>query len=164
LHDSPSGKEVSRVKLQRLKLSELVAQDPELMRSELVVHLPPAAVATVLDAAQLRRFEAGTLIFREGSPGSTLFFILKGEVQLSCENAEVVACARGDVFGEVEVLRPGPRSLTAHALSDLDVAELPRQALTLLGEAAKPLGLRLLSIAQARLGARSELDAFLKRW
>lgn len=164
LQDGPSGKEVSRVKLQRLKLSELVAGDEALRSSELVAHLPPAAVAAVLDAAQLRRFEPGTAVFREGTPGSSLFFILRGEVQLSFENAQVTTCGRGEVFGEAELLKPGPRAWSAHAASEVEVAELPRESITSLGDAAKPLGQRLWTIAQARYGARSELDAFLKRW
>lgn len=164
MQDGPTGKEVSRVKLQRLRLSELVAADEVLGASELATLLPADALAAVLDGATLRRFEQGTVVFREGDPGSTLFFILRGEAQLSCESAQVALCLRGEVFGEAEVIRPAPRCLSAHAAAELEVAEIQREAFTALGAAARPLGLRLWEIAQARQGARSELDAFLKRW
>lgn len=164
MQQDPPSKHISRIKLQRLRLSELVAQDEPLLHSDLVALLPPDAAASVLDRAHLRRFEAGTVVFREGDAGSTLFFVLRGEVQLSCESAQVVTCVRGEVFGEAELLRPGPRSFTAHATVELEVAEIEREWLTALGATGRPLALRLEAIRKERQSARSELDDFLKRW
>jgi CRP-like cAMP-binding protein len=150
--------------LQRLQLSELVAQSDLLRGSDLVRLLPPEAAKAVLDRAHLRRFELGAVVFREGDAGTSLFFVLRGEAQLSVNGVQVAVSRPGETFGEPELLRPAPRSLTAHAQRELEVAEIEREWLTSLGPAVRPLGMRLSEVAHARSAVRDELDEFLKRW
>lgn len=162
--EGTSSTRISRVNLQRLRLSQFVSRTERLQRSDFVSLLPTAAAEAVLDRAHLRRFGEGAVVFRQGDAGTSLFFVLRGEVQLSTDGVQIATCHPGDVFGEPELLRPAPRSLTAHAVGDLEVAEVERGWLIELGEAVKPLGTRLAAIAEERHKARDELDAFLKRW
>lgn len=65
-------------------------------------------------------FEAGDTILTEGEAGDTAFLIVSGKVEIiigSGARAKSVATLRGgDVFGEMSLLEPGPRSATVKAL------------------------------------------------
>lgn len=65
-------------------------------------------------------FEAGATILTEGEAGDTAFLIVSGKVEVvvgSGAKAKTVATLRGgDVFGEMSLLEPGPRSATVKAL------------------------------------------------
>ncbi|RYE10694.1 MAG: cyclic nucleotide-binding domain-containing protein [Hyphomicrobiales bacterium] len=65
-------------------------------------------------------FEAGDTILTEGEDGDTAFLIVSGKVEVvvgSGAKSKTVATLRGgDVFGEMSLLEPGPRSATVKAL------------------------------------------------
>ncbi len=65
-------------------------------------------------------FEAGHVILTEGEAGDTAFLIVSGKVEVTIgtgTKAKTVATLRsGDVFGEMSLLEPGPRSATVKAL------------------------------------------------
>lgn len=82
-------------------------------------------------ARRLSRHAArrGEVVFAEGEAGHTLHLILTGKVKISRaapdgrENVLAVL-GPGEVFGELSLFDPGPRTATATALSDLDYASL----------------------------------------
>ena len=66
-------------------------------------------------------FEAGDIILTEGEAGDTAFLVVSGRVEVivgSGAKAKTVATlGTGDVFGEMSLLEPGPRSATVKALT-----------------------------------------------
>lgn len=79
-------------------------------------------------------FTRGHVFFTQGEPGQQLYFLLAGKVKL-CRRApdgrESLFGVLGpsDIFGELSVFDPGPRSCTAIAIGDVCVAPLDRDAL-----------------------------------
>ena len=73
---------------------------------------------------QTVKFSAGDTILTEGEDGNTAFLILKGSVEVSVgEGAKVKTVGTlesGEVFGEMSLIEPGPRSATVKALTDTE--------------------------------------------
>ena len=69
-------------------------------------------------------FKAGETIIREGDEGDTAFFIVSGTVNVSVgrgDRAQTVGkLETGEVFGEMSLIDPGPRSATVTAVCDTE--------------------------------------------
>jgi len=69
-------------------------------------------------------FRAGDTILSEGEAGSTAFLIKTGSVEVSVgagAQAKIVGTlGAGNVFGEMSLIDPGPRSATVKAVSDTE--------------------------------------------
>ena len=70
---------------------------------------------------QTVKFKAGETIISEGEAGDTAFLIVSGSVEVSvgqgAEVKSVATLAAGDVFGEMSLIDPGPRSATVKAVT-----------------------------------------------
>jgi alkyl hydroperoxide reductase subunit AhpC/uncharacterized protein (DUF924 family)/CRP-like cAMP-binding protein len=68
-------------------------------------------------------FEAGKTILAEGEFGDTAFLIVSGSVDVSVgsgpKQKHLATLRAGDVFGEMSLIEPGPRSATVRAVTDV---------------------------------------------
>jgi len=73
---------------------------------------------------QTARFKAGDTIISEGAEGNTAFLIVSGSVEVSVHQgsaAKILATLNaGEVFGEMSLIEPGPRSATVRATTDTE--------------------------------------------
>jgi CRP/FNR family cyclic AMP-dependent transcriptional regulator len=98
----------------------------------------------------------GDVLFREGEPGDRLYVIAQGKIKLGRRSSDgrenlLSILGPGEMFGELSLFDPGPRTATASSVSDAVVYELrhqalvqwinahPRVATTLLGALARRL-------------------------
>jgi CRP-like cAMP-binding protein len=67
-------------------------------------------------------FKAGEVIIREGDEGDAAYFIVSGEVEvlIGSRGGRVGALGAGEVFGEMCLIEPGPRSATVRALTNTE--------------------------------------------
>jgi CRP-like cAMP-binding protein len=69
-------------------------------------------------------FKAGETIIAEGDEGDTAFFIVTGSVEVLIgrgDNARTIGALNpGEVFGEMCLIEPGPRSATVRAANDVE--------------------------------------------
>jgi serine/threonine-protein kinase len=69
-------------------------------------------------------FNAGDTIISEGEEGATAFFIVSGSVEVFVGPTDrmrsVGALGAGEVFGEMCLIEPGPRSATVRATTDVE--------------------------------------------
>jgi CRP/FNR family cyclic AMP-dependent transcriptional regulator len=85
-----------------------------------------AAVAASLDYSDHGR---GETVFREGELGDTLFIVLAGKVKIgrrALDGRENMLSVMGpsDMFGELSLFDPGPRTATATVVTDACLASL----------------------------------------
>lgn len=75
-------------------------------------------------------FEAGDIVFREGSQSDIVFRVVSGEVEIFKElRGRDIALGRvgpGEYFGEMGVIEGRPRSATVKAATDLEVETIQR--------------------------------------
>ena len=74
------------------------------------------------ESMQSVTFKAGDVIIREGDEGDAAYFIVSGEVEVFVGSGarRVGALGAGEVFGEMCLIEPGPRSATVRALTDTE--------------------------------------------
>jgi CRP/FNR family cyclic AMP-dependent transcriptional regulator len=69
-------------------------------------------------------FKAGDTILAEGDDGDTAYFIVSGSVEVTIgqgAKAKTIGILQmGEVFGEMSLIEPGPRSATVKALTDTE--------------------------------------------
>jgi CRP/FNR family transcriptional regulator, cyclic AMP receptor protein len=69
-------------------------------------------------------FKAGDTIISAGDEGNTAFFIVAGSVDViigqGADARSVDTLNEGEVFGEMSLIEPGPRSATVKALTDVE--------------------------------------------
>ena len=96
--------------------------DEPVTRAGIFRRLQPKVAAAVSQLLQPADYRPGQLIFAEGEPGNRLYIIASGKVKVACrahdgrENVQAVL-GPSDMFGELAVIDPGPRSSSATAVT-----------------------------------------------
>ncbi len=115
------------------------------------------ADATVL-AEQLELFEMGprTTIFSQGEPGDRLFIIVSGKVKITQHTPDrrqalLAVLGPSDVFGELSLLDPGPRTSTATTVTPALTASIDHHALSIWLSRSPRIAERLLQVLAARV-------------
>lgn len=133
----------------------------DLAKSEILRALPDDALTDLATRAVSREFEAGAVIVQEGDQGESLHVLLSGVARAvhpsddSSPGMVLRTMRPGEVFGELAVLDPAPRSASVLAVSEcqtLEVyaADLKRTFDTYPGAATRMLGAMARSLTYAR--------------
>lgn len=108
--------------------------DEVVARAGIFQGVTPHAVATLTRQLEPVSFARGEVVFTEGEPGDTLFIITSGKVKIGRRTADgreslVTLMGPSDMFGELAIFDPGPRTSTVTALTDLEAVTMDRNAL-----------------------------------
>jgi len=122
--------------------------------------LPPDIVQLKTEpgmAVRREHFEAGQTIFREGDRGDWLYVVVQGEVEVSKHvdgrgDVPLRRLGPGECFGEIAVVREGPRTATVRSVSSVDVVAVDRAAFGTLFSTLPPLRGFVESLIRDRLG------------
>ena len=81
------------------------------------------------------RMERGDILFREGDRGDSLYVIAEGKIKLGRTSADgrenlVAILGPGEMFGELSLFDPGPRTMTATAVAESEVLGLGNDSLS----------------------------------
>ena len=116
--------------------------------SPLFSNLDETERAQILIIGQVKAYEEGQVIFREGEPGDGLFILISGSVRISKRSAtgeEALAILEpGAFFGEMALIDFLPRAADAIANATTDVFFIPLPALRALLEDYPPLAMKVL--------------------
>jgi CRP-like cAMP-binding protein/Fe-S-cluster-containing hydrogenase component 2 len=120
----PSGWDLPRI-LQRLR-EQPMFQDTEQVPDNYLLHC--LATSKLITLAQ------GQEILREGEFGRDIYLILKGQVELSLNNADgqsmpISILQRGEYMGEQSMLTGQPRSFTARTQKPSLLLQVPEQVM-----------------------------------
>jgi CRP-like cAMP-binding protein len=91
---------------------------------ELFSALPGEDLAQIALVTEELHREAGQVIIREGETGTSLYLLVDGRVEVVKGERPVAELSEREVFGEMALLDPGPRSATVRALTDVTLLGL----------------------------------------
>ena len=105
-----------------------------LARAAIFQGVDPEAVAALSSQLQEVSFRRGHKVFTEGELGDRLYIITAGTVKVGCtapDGRESLLTLMGpaDMFGELAIFDPGPRTSTVTTLSPLQAVTMDRDAL-----------------------------------
>ncbi|WP_031466506.1 Crp/Fnr family transcriptional regulator [Sciscionella sediminilitoris] len=108
--------------------------DEALARAGIFQGVEPAAVEALVQTLESVEFPRGHVIFAEGEPGDRLFIIQSGKVKIgrkSPDGRENLLSIMGpsDMFGELSIFDPGPRTSTVTAVTDVRAYSMGRPEL-----------------------------------
>ncbi|WP_020497223.1 Crp/Fnr family transcriptional regulator [Sciscionella marina] len=108
--------------------------DEALSRAGIFQGVEPAAVEALVQTLESVEFPRGHVIFAEGEPGDRLFIIQSGKVKIgrkSPDGRENLLSIMGpsDMFGELSIFDPGPRTSTVTAVTDVRAYSMGRPEL-----------------------------------
>ena len=74
-----------------------------------------------------KAYRAGETIFAKGDPGSSLYVVADGEVEIRIGETVLDRLSPGGIFGEMALVAGEPRSATACAATECRVVEIPEK-------------------------------------
>ncbi len=112
-----------------LKLKEAV-----IFHSPLFRNMRPWQIKKIILLGKVVEKRQNELAVREGEPGSSMFLILEGKAKVISrdekgQEVELAILKPGEIFGEIALIEPGPRSADVRAITDLKYLEIDWDAL-----------------------------------
>jgi CRP/FNR family transcriptional regulator, cyclic AMP receptor protein len=106
--------------------------DPQadaLFQAPLFAALDPDAAAALRSSMQEVTIGRGHTLFEEGAPGNRLYVVTDGKIKLGRTSPDgrenlLAILGRGEMFGELSLFDPGPRTATATAVTDATLFQL----------------------------------------
>ncbi len=125
-------------------------------RAPLFKALDDEAATALQSQMSPSRMERGDVLFHEGDRGDTLYVIAEGKVKLGRTSADgrenlVAILGPGEMFGELSLFDPGPRTMTATAIAETQLLGLGNDSLTGLLSGRPEVSKALLSALAQRL-------------
>ncbi len=119
-----------------------------------------AAAALQSEMARLH-MERGDVLFHEGDPGDTLYVIAEGKIKLGRTSPDgrenlVAILGPGEMFGELSLFDPGPRTMTATAVAEAQLLVLRNESLTAVLTGRPGVATALLAALAQRLRRTNE--------
>jgi CRP/FNR family cyclic AMP-dependent transcriptional regulator len=108
--------------------------DDVLRQAPMFAGLDDEAVAALRSAMHEVRLRRGEVLFHEGDQGDELYVVIEGKVKLGRTSADgrenlLSVLGPGQMFGELSLFDPGPRSSTATGITDTVMLALGQEQL-----------------------------------
>lgn len=130
--------------------------DHSVNRAAIFVRVEPSVVAAVTARLPSAGYQPGQVIFAEGQPGDRLYIVASGKVTIAHrspaghENLQAVL-GPSEIFGELAVFDPGPRTSRATAVTEVRVVSMDRSELRSLMAEHPEIAEQLLRMLARRL-------------
>ncbi len=108
--------------------------DESLVKAGIFQGVDPAAVDALTNALEPVEFPRAHVIFTEGEPGDRLYIVASGKVKIGRTSADgrenlLAVFGPSDMFGELSIFDPGPRTSTATTVTEVRAMTMDRSAL-----------------------------------
>ena len=97
-----------------------------LKRAEMFARTPEEVLAEVAQLLEEKEYAAGQGIFEKGEAGDSLYIVVDGGVRVFDGERTLNRLGAGDIFGELALLDPEPRSASVEAVEDTRLLRLDR--------------------------------------
>lgn len=137
-----------------------------LRQTPLFSHLDDEAATALRDSMVEAKLSRGEVLFHEGDSGDRLYVVTEGKVKLGRTSADgrenlLAILGPGQMFGELSLFDPGPRSATVTAVTDTTFAYLSHADLLRWLEGRPMVARGLLSQIASRLRKANDVNADL---
>ena len=99
----------------------------------------------------VRSFQPGEVIFRDGDAGDCFFAVLDGTVEIVLDGQTVETVSPGGVFGEMALIDSSPRSASAVARDAVRVAAVGKPRFMFLVQQTPFFALEIMHVLAERL-------------
>jgi CRP/FNR family transcriptional regulator, cyclic AMP receptor protein len=135
-------------------------------RSPLFAALDDDAAGTLMASMVRSRMERGDVLFHEGDQGDKLYVIAEGKIKLGRTSPDgrenlLAILGPGEMFGELSLFDPGPRTATATAIAETQILGLSNEQLQQFLHGRPHVGGTLLAALARRLRRTNESIADL---
>jgi len=135
-------------------------------RAPLFTALDDAAATTLRESMTQVKVTKGHTLFKDGDAGDRLFVVVEGKLKLGTSSGDgrenlLSILGPGDMFGELSLFDPGPRTATATAVTDSRVLALANDQVIGWVTAHPQVSLQLLKRLARRLRRTNEVLADL---
>ncbi|MDF9715766.1 Crp/Fnr family transcriptional regulator [Nocardioides sp. ChNu-153] len=137
-----------------------------LRQAPLFSALDDEAIESLVESLAETRLRRGEVLFHEGDSGDKLYVVLDGKVKLGRTSADgrenlLAILGPGQMFGELSLFDPGPRSATVTAVTESTFASLSHDDLQGWIEGRPSVARGLLAQLAARLRKANDVVADL---
>ncbi len=137
-----------------------------LRQAPLFSALDDEAASALRSSMSENRLRRGEVLFHEGDPGDKLYIVTDGKVKLGRSSSDgrenlLAILGPGQMFGELSLFDPGPRSATVTAVTETSFLSLSHDDLLRWLEGRPGVSLGLLAQLAARLRKTNEVVADL---
>ena len=101
--------------------------------------------------AEAENYSAGQAIFREGDPGTFMYVISEGEVDILVSSQLVETAGPGSIVGEMSLIDHGARSATALAKTDCKLVPIDQRRFQFLVQETPFFALQVMQMMAERL-------------
>jgi CRP/FNR family transcriptional regulator, cyclic AMP receptor protein len=130
-----------------------------LKQTDIFYDLTPAQLEMIASICQERTVRAGEVLFQENTPGTEMYAIVRGEIEILLDPSlvggattrkgsgpvTIASLREGQTFGEMALVDQGLRSASARGAADnTKLLIIPRQKLLTLCETYPELGYRIM--------------------
>ena len=98
-----------------------------------------------------RTYQPGERVFIEGSPGSTMYVVLDGNIEIRVGNKSMEVAGRGSIIGEMALIDSSARSATVVAQDFCVLAQVNRSQFLSLMQKTPLFGLSVMKSLVTRL-------------
>jgi CRP/FNR family cyclic AMP-dependent transcriptional regulator len=129
--------------------------------------LPEEDHISLVSLWKMKTMKAGEVLFRKGEPGSAMYVIEEGEIEIilpvdpPVNEVQLSILKEGEFFGELSLFADTPRTATARALVDTRLVEMQRGDFITFVMERPSVGISMLSEMAKRLQLTNELISSL---
>ena len=121
------------------------------------------AASTLMGSMVKARMERGDVLFHEGDQGDKLYVIAEGKIKLGRTSPDgrenlLAILGPGEMFGELSLFDPGPRTATATAIAETQILGLSNEQLQQFLQGRPHVAGTLLAALARRLRRKALLD------
>lgn len=125
--------------------------------------LPEEDHLALVSLWKLKTLDEGEMLFRKGDPGSAMYVIEEGEIEIllpvdpPVNEVQLSVLKEGEFFGELSLFADMPRTATARALSEMRLVEMQRGDFITFVMERPSIGISMLSEMAKRLQITNDL-------
>jgi CRP/FNR family cyclic AMP-dependent transcriptional regulator len=108
------------------------------------------------NAQRTHTVPAGAAVFVQGQPGTEMFGIIDGEIELRAGDGVIATLGADEVFGEMALIDSTPRMATAVATKDTELAVIDKNRFLFLVHETPMFALSVMSAMADRFRAQAQ--------